>query len=212
MLLNKVEKEVVEEVNPYSWPENYYMETKPEKRKAILDGRMAGEIRDTGVDSEAEQKDASKEADDNYLRLELWEHRYEKMRKGDIKDCFLAAWLDLMLLGPMVDSKFGRKNAKRQAIKAIDQMCIPQVEHYGKELLLEELKHTVLLYCCTSMEDRQYSTIIFGFGRMKMDKIKLKLTAELQDVGISIPEKLGLKEEMALLTEAIEMAKVHLGL
>ena len=36
ILRNNKEKEVKEIVNPYSWPENYYMETRPEKRKEIF--------------------------------------------------------------------------------------------------------------------------------------------------------------------------------
>lgn len=194
MILKKAEKQVVEEVNPYSWPENYYMETRPEQRKAILEGQ----IRD-GAETDG-------------LRMELWEHRYEMMRKGDYKDCFLAAWLDMLMLIPQVDGRFGKKSARRQVLKALDMMCLSQTEHYGRELLLEELKHTVLLYCCTSMEDRQYSALIFGLGRMKKETVNKKLSAELYNVGTYMPQKLELTEEMALLTEAVALAKDHLGL
>lgn len=195
MIIKKAEKKEVVEVNPYDWPENYYMETSPEKRKAIL-----------------EAQDNPEEAELNKLRMELWNKRYGKTKKGEIKDCFLAAWLDILLTITQVDAKFGRKAVKRQVVNALEQLCIPDVEKYGKELLLAELKHTVLLYCCTSMEDRQYSAIIFGLGRMKTNTINKKLAAELYNVGTYIPAKLELMEEAALLSEAVELAKEHFGL
>ena len=194
MIIKKAEKKVVEEVNPYDWPENYYMETAPERRKAILEAR-----------------EDPAEAEANKIRMALWDKRYEKIRGDQLKDNFLAAWLDMMLVLPQVDSRFGKKKARQQVEKALAQMCIPQVDLYGKELLLEELKHTVLLYCSASMEDRQYGSVIFGLGKMKKDNVRKKISAELHNVGTYIPEKLDLTAEAALLTEAVELAKEHMG-
>ncbi len=194
MILKKPEKEVKEIVNPYSWPENYYMETRPEKRKEILEAQTSAE-----------------EAEINKLRMELWERRYKKMRKKQYKDDFLGALLDFLIMVPHANSKLGRKTNIKRAKEALDRLCITKVDYYGRDLLLEELKHTVLLYCCTSMEDRSYSTVFFGVGKMKPEKINKKIVAELDNVGRYIPSVLDLKEEMSLLSEAIILAKEHMG-
>lgn len=195
MILKKAEeKKIVEEVNPYDWPESYYMETDPEKRLKLLEA----------------QNDPA-EAEINKLRLELWNLRYEKMRNGKIKDRFIAGWMDLILMKEQVQGKFGKRGMKKQAQKALELMGIPQTEHFGKELLLAELKHMVLLYCCASMTDRQYSSIIFGFGKMKKEKIDHKIIGELDAVAVDIPGHLELQEESALLVEAIGLAKTHMG-
>lgn len=198
MILKKAEeRKVVEEINPYDWPENYYMETDPEKRKAILEARMAQKI--------------AEEEEDNSLRLELWEHRYEVMRNGKIKDTFIGAWMDLMLMKDQSGAKFGKRGLRKQAMKAIDALCLEREDHYGTEILLAELKHTALLYACASLTDRQYGSVIFGFGKMKKEKINAKIVADMQAVAIDVPHNLELIKETALLREAISQAKVHMG-
>lgn len=193
MLIKKAERKPVEE-NPYDWPESYYMETRPEQRLALLEA----------------QSDPDQEAE-NALRRRLWELRYEKQRNGQMKDRFLGAWLDLMLLQPQADSRFGRKKARSQAVKALEQLALTQTETFGRELLLAEVKHTILVYCCTSMEDRQYGSVIFGLGKMKKETISKKIDAELCNTGIWLPKKLELEKEAALLTEAVELARLHMG-
>lgn len=198
MILKKAEEhKVIEEVNPYDWPENYYMETDPQKRKNILERRMA--------------EGHPEEEQENALRLELWEHRYEVMRNAKIKDCFIGAWMDLMLMKDQSEGRFGKKGLKKQALKAIDAMCLEKEEHYGKELLLAELKHMALLYACASLTDRQYSSVLFGFGKMKKEKIDAKIIADMDAVASVVPKNLDLEQETALLQEAIFLAKVHLG-
>lgn len=194
MILKKAEKKVEEVVNPYSWPESYYMETRPEARRSIL-----------------EQQISPEEADINALRMELWNRRYFKMRSKDYKDSFLGAWLDILILIPRMESKFGRKTNIQRVLDSLKRLCIPEADRFGRELLLEELKHTVLLYCCTSMEDRTYSAVFFGVGKMKPEKVNRKIVAELDNVASYVPEQLGLEKEMELLTEAIKLAKVHMG-
>ena len=195
MILNKkVEKTVVEEVNPYDWPENYYMETDPEKRKELLDGQNDPE-----------------EAEINKLREELWHLRYQKLRNGNVKDCFIAGWMDLILMKEQTKGKFGKGRLKKAALKDLELLGLNQVEHFGRDLLLAELKHAALLYCCSSAMDKQYGSIIFGFGKMKSEKINLKIMDDLKAVGWDIPKDLDIVQETALLTEAIELTKEHMG-
>ena len=195
MIFKKVEeKKVEEEVNPYDWPESYYMETDPEKRKQLLEARNDPE-----------------EAELNRLRLELWNLRYETMRNGKMRDRFVAGWMELILMREQVKGKFGKRTLRKNALHALEQMGIFQMEHFGKELLLEELKHVVLLYCCSSMTDRQYNSVIFGFGKMKKDTVEKKIMGELRAVIVDIPENLELFDEMALLKEAVELAEIHMG-
>ena len=159
MILKKAEeKKVAEEVNPYDWPESYYMETDPEKRKALLDTQNNPE-----------------EAELNKLRNELWHLRYQTMKNGKIKDCFIGGWMDLMLMRDQASGKFGKRGLKKQALKAFEQMGLSREAYFGRELLLAELKHMALLYCCASLTDRQYGSVLFGFGKMKKKKLTVRL-------------------------------------
>lgn len=196
MILKKAEAiKKVEEVNPYEWPESYYMETEPLKRKALLEERLA----------------MQEEEGLNKLRLELWNLRYETMRNGKIRDRFIAGWMDLILMKDQAGGRFGKKSLRKQAMKALEFMGVFQVDYFGQELLLAELKHMSLLYCCSSMMDKQYGSILFGFGKMKKEKIDGKIMADLSSVGWEIPANLDLVSEFALVTEAINLTKIHMG-
>lgn len=195
MLLKKAEKKPVEEIiNTFDWPENYYMETDPEKRKKILDS----------------QNDPAEE-EVNKLRRELFDLRYKKEKNGKMIDRFLGAWMEFLIMKSQLNSVMAKRRLRKDAIRALDMFGIPQVEHFGKDLLMEELKHAVLLYCYASQSDRQYNSIIFGFGKKKKEDVEIKIKSELLLISEKIPEKLEMVEEMKLLTEAIELAKEHMG-
>ncbi len=194
MLLKKAEEKAVETTNPYQWPENYYLETDPEKRKAIL-----------------EVQNNPEEAELNKLRMELWNLRYEKMKNGKYKDTFLGAMLEFLIMRGQSVSAMGKRRMKKDAQKALEMFGIPKAEHFGKELLVEEIKHAVLLYSISSLNDKNYNAVLFGFGKKKKENVEAKITSDLDAVGHEVPEKLEMVEECQILTEAIEQAKAQLG-
>ena len=197
----KKQEEKKEERNPYEWPKSYYMEIDPGKRRQLLEERIR----------------EGDEGEDNLLRMELWDHRYELIKKSGkkeekYKDCFMAALMQLMMLSDESGRPLFRKKAGREIAGVLKMLGVDQEAHYTRELLLEEIKHLFLVYGVTSMEDRQYSTVIFGFGRMKKEKIEQKLLTDIYKIIYELPENTGMEEAFSLIVQAGEMALRHLGL
>ena len=197
----KQKEEIKEEKNPYEWPKSYYMEIDAKKRRNLLEERIR----------------EGDEGEDNLLRMELWDNRYEIQSKGGkkspkYKDCFMAALIQLLMFSEESGRPFFRKKAQKEISELLNLLGVNKESHFTAELLLEEIKHLFLVYAVTSMEDRQYSTIIFGFGKMKKEKIEQKLIGDIYKIIYELPENVGMKEQFSLIAQAGEMALRHLGL
>lgn len=198
MLLKKAveKKQETSEVNPYDWPESYYMETDGAKRRELLEAQIS-----QGQDEE-----------DNRLRKELWELRYEPQRNGSLKDNFLYWLLELVLMSRETKSKFGKRSLQKRAKKALEALGTNRVEYFGRELLTAELKHLFLTYGMVCMEDKSYGSVILGFGKMSQTNLETKLSREFQALVLVLPDELQMTEEFCLLREAAWAAAEHLGL
>lgn len=197
----KKQEEINAEKNPYEWPKSYYMEIDAGKRRQLLEERIR----------------EGDEGEDNFLRMELWDHRYEVIKKigkkeEKYKDCFMAALMQLLMLSDESNRPLFRKRAEKEISKVLKMLGVDKEAHYTRELLLEEIKHLFLVYAVTSMEDRQYSTILFGLGKMKKEKIEQKLIMDIYKIIYELPENTGGQEGFSLIAQAGEMALRHLGL
>lgn len=199
-MLFKDQKPPQEERNPYDWPKNYYMEADAGKRLLLLEERVS-------------QGD---EGEDNLLRMEIWNRRYESVRRRNsgqkYKDKYLAGLFRLLMLAEESSRSFGKKKVMHETVDVLEQLGISQEEHFTRVLLLEELKHLFLVYAAACMSDRQYSTVMFGLGRMSREKIEQKLADDIYRIIYRLPENMNLQKEFDLLTQAGEMALHHLGL
>ncbi len=196
MLIQKKEEILKEETNPYDWPESYYMEIDADQRKRLLDEQM--------------RKDPGQKVDE--LRTELWQLRYVPVKKGDkYKDVFMGALVELIWLCTDVQKPFSARRVAKQAEKALESLGLKKEAHFSRELLLAEMKHLFLVYAVTCMEDKQYQNVIFGFGRMKKEKIEQKLAGEILQVSSWLPAQLKMEAEFELFTEGAAMALRHLG-
>lgn len=197
----KKQEEMKEEKNPYEWPKSYYMEIDPGKRRQLLEERIR----------------EGDEGEDNLLRMELWDHRYVPLKRSGkkeekYKDCFMAALMQLLMLSEESSRPLLRKRAEKEISGVLKMLGVDQEAHYTKELLLEEIKHLFLVFAVISMEDKQYSAVIFGLGKMKKEKIERKLLTDVHKVIYNLPENTGMEEKFSLIVQAGEMALRHLGL
>ena len=183
-----IEKKKPEEggINPYDWPENYYMETDPASRKEILDEQM--------------RKDAKA---DLGKRQELFERRYTMNRKKEYKDCFMEACLDLLYLASNLNKAFSSRANKRMAAKAIRQLCLDQEAEYGTEILYEELCHLIRCYIMISRDDPAYRSVILKVVKMDDKQCREKIKRDLKIFAETIPESLGMEGEFGLLKRAV---------
>ncbi len=186
-MLFREKKVEVEEKNPYEWPKSYYMEGTPEKRRKLLDDRLA-------IDDSDEIK-----------KIEaLFDARYQKMKDGKYMDSFLKGWLEMALIGNNLNSHFARTKNKKTAMKAARMWCLDREEEFGRDLLYDELGHLAGVYIASCLNDTHYQSILFNIGRMKEDKVKQKIKNDLELISRTIPEALEMKDTFSLFERAVE--------
>lgn len=185
-MLFKEKKVEVEEKNPYEWPKSYYMESNPEKRKQLLDERLA-------VD----------DSDEIRKIKELFDCRYQKMKDGKYMDSFLKGWLEMALVGGNMKSYFAQKRNKKTVMQVAQMWCLDREEEFGRELLYDELGHLAGVYIASCLSDTHYQSVIFNIGRMKDEKVKQKIKDDLELVSRTIPEALEVKDTFALFERAV---------
>ena len=196
MLLKKAEVKK-EEINPYDWPESYYMEVDAGRRLSLLEEHLNQEESDTI----------------NSLRMELWQMRYQPLKKGnEYKDNFMAGLVQWLMLTIDAARPFSKKRARKEAGQVLVQLGLTSEEHFTRELLETEMKHLFLVYAATCLEDRQYGSLLFGFGRIKKDKVEKKIAEDIRKVGFSLPDLLDMHTEFSVVAAGGRAALRHLGL
>lgn len=185
-MIIKKKKPEEETTNPYNWPENYYMETDPKVRRAILTERMRVE-----TDGDLEK------------RKRLFEQRYTLDCKKEYKDNFIKACLDLLYLASNLGRAFGAKSNRKQAEKIIRLLCLDHVDEYGTEILYEELCHAIKVYITIAMDDAAYRSVILKVVKMNDERCIEKIKSDLNFFSHVIPESLGMEEEFGLFKKAV---------
>ena len=175
----------------------YYRETDPMKRKALLDQALA-----SGEDSEA-----------NEIRKELWEARYSKTGDGNVADGFLRFWMTMEFNRTSGHKVFGVKGAVKDIRKELDSVKFQQIRAKSplhEELLYRECAHLVKFYMDLCETDKSYNTMLCGLIPIKKEDVKSKLQRDIYETAVCLPRDLAMEEELSLLTKAArEMYEVH---
>ncbi|MCU6763616.1 Uncharacterised protein [uncultured Roseburia sp.] len=196
MLLKKAEVKK-EEVNPYDWPESYYMEVDAGRRLALL----------------KEHKKSRETEEIDSLRMELWEMRYQPLKKeNEFKDTFMGGLIHLLMLTIDAARPFSKKRACKEAQKILQQLGLDFKEHFTRELLETEIKHLFLVYAATCLEDKQYGSLLFGFGRIKKDKVEKKIAEDIRKIGFDLPKLLDMQTEFSIVAAGGRAALRHMGM
>ncbi len=175
-----------------SWPDCYYRESSAAVRKELLD--------------EADRQGLTPE--DNVFRRKLYELRYDSRRgpDGDPIDNFMKAWMELRFLGDSADRLFSGRNAKKFEKVMAGIGFDPGLGRNELGVLYQEIRHLGLLYISLCQADKNYNSLIFGFGTISEDRQARKIAAEFRRVAEEIPEKYGMKEKYGLFTRALTEA------
>ena len=169
-----------------NWPYEYMRMKDPVVRKRILDEAIK-----QGIDQEG-----------NELRQMLWEHRYPK---GIGEDEFFKAWMYFDFVSEEINAYFGKKKRLNNVKQHLERLGMEDMKArgpFGEQVLYEELYHLVYNYIQLCADDRNYGSLILGFGKMNKDSYALKVARNIRRVCYVVPEGLGLKEEFALLQKA----------
>ena len=174
-----------------SWPERYYEEFDPERRRRLLDEAMA-----------AGEGDAA----ENEIRRRLWELRYVQPRKNaPLADRYIALWLALdhwrkVGLAPR------QVRAARKELEKMTGLLQPEGDAgLVQPLLHSELMHAVRLYLTTCVQSN-YGTMLMGMMRMKDEQIVGKAAKEVAEVTLTVPRWAGMDDAFAPLAPAAREA------
>lgn len=159
-----------------TWPECFYREGDAAVRLALL--------------NEADKQGLTKE--DNVIRRQLLEKRYPaikkagKMTKADVG---LRLWLTISFAGDTIKGDKVARRSEKDILKEAKILGLDSLQgDQAERLLYRELYHIAFLYFNLSMGDKQYSSIILGFGHMSDKKVAQKLARDLAKVAVFVPD------------------------
>ena len=172
------------------WVEQYIRELEKEERRQILEQAIAEE----GMTEE------------NSLRKQLLDQRYEMGKNGMLIDHFIRGWMGIAYMRNEGSGVFAKKRIEKEKDKIRkDLMTDFGKEHgdLGQEVLYGEYYNLAKLYIHLCKEDRTYGAVLLGLGRMKTSKLIQKIANEILLVGYQMPETLGMEDELRTFRNAI---------
>ena len=147
---------------------------------------------------------------DNKFRETLFKKRYLD-QNGNITgmDYFLRQWMELMLQYSKGKSVFGNRGKKKKAeIICKELMLKEKLGESEKQVLLEELTNVIAVYIDLGIKDKNYGSLLLGYGRIDDDALKLKIAQDLIKGAIVFPESVNMDEEYAILGRAAKEAYI----
>lgn len=177
-----------------SWVERFYKETEREDREEIFEAGMKTD----GMTPE------------NEFRKKLWNSRYvpTKKEKGEV-DHFFKGILSLNTLSRTKPGFFNRRMIAREIEDLKKSLCMDLAEEYGEmgqAILYEELKHLGRTYISICQDDKNFSSLILGIGRISKDGLAEKIASSVYKMAYTVPKLHGFEELMAPVTNAFTEA------
>ena len=170
------------------WVAQYMRETESDKRREILKQAIAEE----GL------------TPDNELRQRLLEVRYQ-IKDGREIDTFVRGWVNLNFIDNTGKGPFSKKRIEKEKKSILGDLQLELAETYGetgRQVIYEELFNLARLYIKICEEDKHYSSVVFGLGQMKKDKLISKIAADVYRAAYDIPGRYDLQEKLAIFTKA----------
>ncbi|MCQ2499870.1 MAG: hypothetical protein MJ117_00825 [Lachnospiraceae bacterium] len=159
-----------------TWLDKYYHETEQEDREEILE---------EGIKEEGLTKE-------NELRQKLWDLRYKptKKERGKI-DHYFQGILTLEALGRKQKSFWNTRFIKNEIETLKKVWGIELAEEYGEmgqAILKEEMKHLARTYIGICRDDKNFSGMIMGIGKMSKEKLTRKIADQVYQLAVEIPK------------------------
>ncbi len=174
--------------------DEYYRESDPAKRRVVLETLTPEEC---GEEMVGQIK-------------KLYELRYSQDNKGSYADRFLGAWMELIMLANSADGFFSRRTRQKSFQKAMQKLCLEEGAGFSRDVLYREMCHLAATYIMTCQQDGTYQSILFGLGRISDERLKRKITADLEQIRQCVLHYSEPEGAESVLTEAV--AEVEKGL
>lgn len=186
MLSRRQEEPVYE-----NWQEGYYNSITVQEKQPFLEKGLALE-----------------DSEENQLRKRLFDLRYrDKGGKITGADKFLEYWMELRYLEEEIGNIFGKRRAGKKARKILEGLLLTEdLPETMKPVLLQEYINLVAIYIELCRKDRNYKSLLLGFGSMKEENLLVKIAQDVYKTAVEVPVWLGMGEEFALLSRAAKAA------
>ncbi len=174
-----------------TWLERFYHETEREDREEIFE---------EGLKSDGPTRE-------NEFRQKLWNRRYTPAgrEQGEV-DHFFKGFLTLDTLGRTKPGFFNKKYIQREVASLRTIWCLDLAEEYGEmgqELLYEELKHLARTYISVCQDDKNFSSMFFGVGKMSREKLNDKIADKIYFLTREVPKTHHIEKEVEPLANAL---------
>ena len=170
-----------------TWPDCYYKERSAAVRMALLD--------------EADKRGLTPEQ--NQVRRRLFALRYKKETGGETADLYMRQWMNMRFLEQSSSGLFSRKKPAK-VTKLLDAMGFQEMKtEEEKRLLYQEIYHLAMLYIALCQEDKQFGSVIFGFGTVKESTLIDRIRNEIRIVAVDVPKEFGGEKECRIWSDAI---------
>ena len=173
-----------------TWVEQYCLELDKTKRKKILDAAVEAE----GMTPEAE------------VRSRLWEARYARRPKETVEvDHYIRGWMTMYYLKNGAKGLFRKKTARKEKEQILNDWQVEMALSYGEvgeKALYQEMCNMTRLYLQLCRDDKTYSSILLGLGKMKDASLIHKMARDVYTLAYEVPEKTGWEEDFRLFTKA----------
>lgn len=181
-----------------AWPDRYYKETDPSVRLEMLKAAIKAEL----------------DPENDSIRMEIFNQRYtpNEYADGGYADLFMRSFMNFNTTAKNTPGPFAAKRIRKNVLKELDSLGISRAEsdERFRALLLDEFTHVGLLYIALSADSKQYTSLLFGFGRINEQALIRKLYNDLACAGIKVASTYDLMDEMALWLEGLEEARRRL--
>ena len=173
-----------------AWVAKYCLELNKNKRKEILDAV----IEEEGMTPETE------------VRAKLWEARYARRPKETTDvDHYIRGWMTLYYMRTSSKGMFRKKSIQKDKAQIMDDWKVDIAKEYGEigeQALYQELCNMTRLYLELCKNDKSYSSILLGLGRMKESSLVQKIARDIYTLAYVIPQQTESEEDFRLFTKA----------
>lgn len=157
------------------WPESYYKEMDPKRRREMLEHAL-----NAFENNESEQK-----------RSRIYKLRYGR----NMADQFMRVWLDLKFRNTNEAVPFFKRRRKVEEIRSLYAQFGIYEEDF-RDVLLPEWHHFARTVITTNADDRGFNSTLLGLVSITDESAAKKLADEMHAVLKEVPEKYGLQDEV----------------
>ncbi len=158
-----------------TWLEKFYHEIEREDREELFEQGL---------------KEGGS-AEENEIRRQLWDRRYTVDRKTRANvDNFFKGFLTMDNLGRTKPGFFNAKYIRKEIASLRTVWGMDLAEEYGdlgRELHYEEMKHLARTYISVCQDDKNFSSMFFGVGKMSKEKLADKIAEKVYFLTREVP-------------------------